>query len=274
MAAAPQAHLEVDELGLAVEGPPSELAPGRHLPAGRPAAQAPDRARQQVLVRLRPAHRLPARVRLGHLGWHRDRRATWGTCGGRGVPRGWRKRNAGPGGAGQAPADARDGTAEGAFQIFKSRQENMFGKFYRKQHFLKWTRSCFLISSVTWRAGGRAGAGGGFGRVPGVARPLGSRAPGSPASPAALPASPGCWGPPARTRWRWPAPAQWLAGTEDCPPGGQDGRMIAYAENGAHTRGRGEPRPGAPPGGQPVRGFQLFPQGPECMVCHCFKQAS
>lgn len=66
------AHLKVDELGLAVKRAAFELAPRHHLLADHPISQPLHRAGQDVLVHLRPTHRLPVHVLSGHLGIHRD----------------------------------------------------------------------------------------------------------------------------------------------------------------------------------------------------------
>lgn len=66
------AHLEVDDLGLTVEGAAFERSPGPQLPVRRPTAQPLHGTGQDVLVQLRPPHRLRVHTLFGHLGMHRN----------------------------------------------------------------------------------------------------------------------------------------------------------------------------------------------------------
>lgn len=63
------AHLEVNDLGLAVERATLELPPRDHLLMDHPTAQLLHRASQDVLVHLGATHRLLFHVLLGHLGF-------------------------------------------------------------------------------------------------------------------------------------------------------------------------------------------------------------
>lgn len=63
------AHLEVNDLGLAVEWATLELPPRDHLLMDHPTAQLLHRASQDVLVHLGAAQRLLFHVLLGHLGF-------------------------------------------------------------------------------------------------------------------------------------------------------------------------------------------------------------
>lgn len=68
----PQAHLEVDELGFAVEGLTLECMPRRHLLVDYPAGQLLHGAGQDILVHLCPTHRFLVHVLFGHLGFRGD----------------------------------------------------------------------------------------------------------------------------------------------------------------------------------------------------------
>lgn len=62
------AHLEVNDLWLAVERAAFELPPRHHLPVDYPTAQLLHSAGQDVLIHLSSTHRFPFHVLLGHLG--------------------------------------------------------------------------------------------------------------------------------------------------------------------------------------------------------------